>query len=131
VLQATLVDSNTTYSFTTNFTVNLPAIVGGQTAYVGITGGDGTVASTQVVSNFTFVPLTGITVQETNSDMVTLLWPAVIGGYTVQSLTNLTAATGVWQNVTNEIIQGGGENQVNIPSGTRTEFYRLSIELSQ
>ncbi|HUA66450.1 MAG TPA: hypothetical protein VME24_11420 [Alphaproteobacteria bacterium] len=131
VLQATLVESNTTHTFMTNLAVNLPAIVGGQTAYVGLTGGDGSTASTQVVSNFTFVPLTGVIAQESNPGAITLSWPAVIGGYTAQSVSNLTAAAGVWQNVTNDILQGAGENQVSISPATNAAFYRLSINLSQ
>ncbi|HTV62451.1 MAG TPA: immunoglobulin domain-containing protein [Verrucomicrobiae bacterium] len=56
--------ANTPFSatFSTNlFTGNLAALVGGTDAYVGFTGADGGVSSTQIITNFTFVsfPTTG------------------------------------------------------------------------
>jgi hypothetical protein len=129
VLTATFAESNTTHTFTTNFAVNLPAILGTNIAYVGFTGGDGGVSSTQVVSNFVFVPITGITVEQTNAVPLILSWPATIGGYTMQSRSNLTFE--VWQNVTNDVTQGGGRNQVDPSPLNGNRYFRLSIDLNE
>jgi hypothetical protein len=127
VLKVTFVESNTANTFATNLAVNLPAIVGGQTAFVGFTGGDGGVASTQVVSNFTFVPITGVAAEQAWPSTVSLTWPASIGGYRVQSKTNLNTGADVWQNVTNAMNQSGGQNRVTISPPIGDRYLRLFI----
>jgi hypothetical protein len=44
----------TSASFTTHWTVNIPAIVGGDTAYVGFTAGTGGLVDQQSVTTWTF-----------------------------------------------------------------------------
>jgi hypothetical protein len=131
VLRATFVESNTPNTFTTNFALNLPSIVGAQTAYVGFTGADGGVASTQVVSNFIFVPITGISSELTNPILLTLSWPASIGGYTMQTRSNLAPGEDIWQSVTNVTTQTGGQNRVTISPLIENRFFRLSINLTE
>ena len=131
VLKATFVESNTPNSFTTNYAVNIPAAVGADTAFVGFTGGDGGVASTQIVSNFTFVPITRVLAEPIPPAMVALSWPAAIGGYTIQRAPNLPSSSNVWQNMTNAVNQTGRRNQVTIPAATNQEFYRLRIGLDE
>jgi hypothetical protein len=41
-------------AYTTSFTVNIPATVGNNTAYVGFTGGTGGASSTQQILAWTF-----------------------------------------------------------------------------
>ncbi len=129
VLRATFVESNTANVFTTNLLVNIPAIVGAETAYVGFTGADGGIASTQVVSNFVFVPITGVAAQQFSPDTLTLSWPASIGGYSVQTKSDLTAGADVWQSVTNLINQVSGKNQVIISPLIGNRYYKLSINI--
>jgi hypothetical protein len=131
VLRTSLVESNTANTFTTNFAVNLPAILGTNIAYVGFTGGDGGIASTQVISNFTFVPLPTISADRTAPGLTTLSWPGTIGGYTAQVRSNLTVPADVWQTATNPINQANGRNQVLVPSSSGARFYRLSISPAQ
>ncbi|MDE3068424.1 MAG: hypothetical protein KGJ60_12870 [Verrucomicrobiota bacterium] len=44
-------------TFSTNVSVDLPSVVGGYTAYIGFTSGDGGAASTQIITNFVFYGL--------------------------------------------------------------------------
>ena len=53
-LTLTITDMVTHASWTHPFVVNIPAIVGGNTAYVGFTGGTGGQSSTQQILNWTF-----------------------------------------------------------------------------
>ena len=53
-LKVTLTDTNTGNSNTQNYTVNIPSIVGGSTAFVGFTGATGGLAATQDILNWTF-----------------------------------------------------------------------------
>ncbi len=49
VLKATFTDLTTQATYTTSFNVDIPTILGGSSAYVGFTGADGGVSSTQLV----------------------------------------------------------------------------------
>jgi hypothetical protein len=125
-LQVTLVESNTANVYNTTIPVNIPAVVGGSTAYVGFTAADGGVASTQVISNFTFVPLTGLTAEPVGNNVL-LSWPASIGGYGLQSNPNV-ANPATWTDINPAVNQVGGENQVTVsPAGQL--FYRLRLPL--
>ena len=53
-LTLTITDMVTHASWTHPFVVNIPAVVGGNTAYVGFTGGTGGQSSTQQILNWTF-----------------------------------------------------------------------------
>ena len=55
-LSAAFKDLVTSATFTTNFPINIPSVIGANQAYVGFTGADGGVNSTQVISNFTMSP---------------------------------------------------------------------------
>jgi hypothetical protein len=57
ILNVTLVDSVTGNVFTTQQSVNLAQIVGGNSAILGFTGATGGVTATQTISNFQFQPL--------------------------------------------------------------------------
>jgi hypothetical protein len=53
-LTLTITDQVTTASFTTSTVINIPATVGGNTAYVGFTGGTGGYTATQNVLNWKY-----------------------------------------------------------------------------
>jgi hypothetical protein len=55
-LTLTLTDTVTSASFTTSQAINIPSIVGANTAYVGFTGGTGGSTAIQNVLNWTYVP---------------------------------------------------------------------------
>ncbi len=56
VLTMTITDTVTLAVYTTSFTVNIPAQVGGNTAYVGFTGGTGGATSSQKVLTWSYTP---------------------------------------------------------------------------
>ena len=58
-LTMTITDGVTNATFQTSWTVNIPQIVGGNTAYVGFTGGTGGLSSSQKIETWTFVSTTG------------------------------------------------------------------------
>jgi hypothetical protein len=53
-LTLTLTDTVTAATWSQPFTINIPATIGGDTAYVGFTAGDGGLTSTQQILNWTF-----------------------------------------------------------------------------
>lgn len=126
--QVTLTDSYTIPAsvFTTNLPIgSLAAMFGTDTAYVGLTGADGGIASTQNISNFVYIPYPALTAQSTGSGTVVLSWPAEIGGYVLQSRAAL--GSGTWQNVGATVSQVNGRNQVTLTGVTGAQFYRLTL----
>jgi hypothetical protein len=125
VANVTLTDTTTSDTFSASLPVgSLPTILGAQTAYVGFTGAVGGVTSAQTITDFAFVPLTTLSVQVSGANVV-LTWPVQPAGYVLQSKSPITAAT--WQDVGAPVVQGNGLNQVTLPLGTGSEFYRLAI----
>jgi hypothetical protein len=55
-LALTITDASTGQTFTDQFQVNIPTVVGGSTAYVGFAAGTGGEVSTQKILNWTFTP---------------------------------------------------------------------------
>ncbi|MDB6111007.1 MAG: Legume lectin beta domain protein, partial [Pedosphaera sp.] len=124
-LSLTLTDTVTHVSFSTNYLVDLPSIVGTNAAYVGITGGTGGAASTQKISNFSFVSLPNLTVQPTGSGTFVFTWPGAAGGFVLQQNSDL--GTTNWSSVTNAITLVNGQNQVTVPAVAGSRFYRLTL----
>ena len=58
ILTMTITDGVTNASFTTSWSVNIPQIVGANTAYVGFTGGTGGLTASQKIETWTFTPTT-------------------------------------------------------------------------
>ena len=54
-------------------------------------------------------------------------WPASIGGYVLQSNSDLTAGGG-WQNVNAPVSRTADQNQVFITPLTGNAFYRLLLQ---
>jgi Legume lectin domain/Chitobiase/beta-hexosaminidase C-terminal domain len=54
-LTMTITDGVTSATFTTSWTVNIPSIVGGNTAFVGFTGGTGGLSASQKIETWNFV----------------------------------------------------------------------------
>lgn len=55
-LALTITDATTAQTFSDQFQVNIPTVVGGSTAYVGFAAGTGNEISTQEILNWTFTP---------------------------------------------------------------------------
>ncbi|MDB6122655.1 MAG: Legume lectin beta domain protein [Pedosphaera sp.] len=124
-LSLTLTDAVTGLSFSTNYIANLPSIVGTNTAYVGITGASGGVASTQIISNFSFVSLPRLSVQTTGTNTFVFSWLASAGGFVLQQ--NTAVDTASWVKVTSPVTLIDGQNQVVVPITGGNRFYRLSL----
>jgi hypothetical protein len=76
----TVTDTTTQYSATESYPVNIPAIVGGNTAYIGFTAGTGGLTAVQSVQNWTYNPITiptaptQLTALVTGPTKITLKW---------------------------------------------------------
>ena len=87
VLSMTITDPVANTTFSTSWTVNIPSIVGGSTAYVGFTGGTGGSSSSQKIESWTFTS-TGST-----PTAATPTISPVAGTYTLPVSVTLTDAT--------------------------------------
>jgi hypothetical protein len=117
--------SNTAFSTSLNIG-SLPALLGTDTAYVGLSGGDGGIPSTQVVSNFTFVSYTALALQTTATNTLVFSWPVSALGYELQQNSDL--ATTNWVKTAGPVNVVGGQNQVVVPLGSAKVFYRLRLQ---
>ncbi|MFO1513149.1 MAG: immunoglobulin domain-containing protein [Verrucomicrobiota bacterium] len=124
VLTAAFLDTVSSATFTTNFVVDIPGIVGGNTAYVGFTGADGGVASTQVISNFTMAPPPVKLNSQVVGNNLVLSWPASIGAF-LKSTPSLSGP--VWTDVTAPFKLVGSQAQVTVPLLPGNQFYRLEV----
>lgn len=122
-LSVRLTDTVTHATFVTNAVVDIAGVLGTNTAYVGITGADGGISSTQVVTNFQFASLTSLSSQPAGANTVSLTWPNSAAGLVLQRAPALGAA---WTTVTNPVVDSDGENRVNLPAQTGNGFYRLA-----
>jgi hypothetical protein len=126
VLSASFRDTVSSATFSTNFPVDIASVVGSSSAYVGFTGADGGVASTQVISNFSMVAAAPpVSLQATHSgNSLILSWPVNTGAF-LQSTPSLSPAT--WTGVTAPVTVVGNQIDVTITPLTGTQFYRLQV----
>jgi hypothetical protein len=114
--------SGATYSATAD--VNLPQVLGTNSAYIGFTGSSGGDYSIQTITNFTFVSLPTEAIQPNGTNAV-ISWPASVTGYVLQENSSLNS--GSWINVTNPVNVIHGQNEVIMPSNSTNMFYRLIL----
>jgi hypothetical protein len=111
-------------TFTTNITVDIPAIVGGSSAYIGFTGADGGVASTQIISNFTTaIPPVSLSALRVGDSLV-FSWPSSAGAV-LRSTPALNPS--VWSDVTAPFQVITNRAVVTVSPLTGTQFYRLDV----
>ena len=75
-LQVTITDTTTQATATQSYTVNIPNIVGANTAYVGFTGGTGGLSATQRVLNWTYTVTPAPAAPAARAAAVTITPPA-------------------------------------------------------
>jgi hypothetical protein len=126
VMTVTLTDQHTLATYTTNYNVgSLSALLGGNLAYVGFTGADGGVASTQTVKNFQFhsvLPPVGLSVSPMTGTSFVISWPNADPTYVLQTNSSLTGAWAAGPTP----VTANGTNQVTVNvSGNPQVFYRL------
>jgi hypothetical protein len=123
IATVTLSDSVAGTTFTASQAMNIPSIVGGHTAWVGMTGAEGGITSHQTVSNFVYIALPALKLTKPGPSTVVLTWPTSVGGYQLQSSSVMPP---VWANDSTPVTVVGGTNySVTVSSTTGTRFYRL------
>jgi len=123
----TFYDETTLGSYSAVLSVgSIPALLGADTAYVGVTGADGGTVSTQHISNFEYIPLPALSAQLTSTNTVLLSWPSSIGGYTLLQKGNLTS--GSWVASPAVVNDVGGLYQAVVPASDGAEFYQLVLQ---
>jgi hypothetical protein len=126
VLTASFKDPVSSSTFSTNFPINIPAIVGANQAYIGFTGADGGVASTQVISNFTMSPPAIKINTRTVGNSLVLTWPASAGAF-LRSTPSLLNPAAVWSYSTSPFLVVSNQAQVTVSPLLGNQFYRLDI----
>lgn len=124
LMSMTFTDAVANTSFNTSMIVNLPELVGANTAFVGFTGAFGGTTAHQLISNFSFVSLPTETLSATGTNIV-IAWPGSIAGYLLQQSGDLTATN--WVNVTNLDTVVNGAHQISVPITSSNLFYRLVL----
>jgi hypothetical protein len=126
VLTAKFTDLVTLGTSTQNYTVNIPTVVGASTAWVGFTGADGGVNSTQIVSwNPASSTRVKINVQQVGSNMV-LSWPAVSGAFLQRTADITPPSTWAYDN-TDTFRVVGTNSTVTVPPTAAGQYFRLQL----
>jgi len=115
--------ASTTYS--TNFPINIPSVIGGNQAYVGFSGADGGVFSTQVISNFTMSPPAVKINSQKVGDSLVLTWPASSGAFL--KTTSALGNPSVWSLATSPFTVVSNQAHVVVSPLLGNQFYRLEI----
>jgi hypothetical protein len=102
--------------------INLPAMLGANTAYVGFSGATGGLHSYQTVSNFVWEPLVAISSQVTPTNTVVLSWEKN-SGLVLESTADVVS--GPWTAVPAGPVSG----QAIIPLAGAGQFYQLAAPL--
>ena len=125
-LTLTITDGVANKTLTTNWTVNIPQIVGGNTAFIGFTGGTGGLASSQKILNWSFTStsgtppssppaaaptfsLAGGTYSGTQTVMLTDTTAGAIIFYTTDGTAPATSVSGTTKQYTTAISVGASE----------------------
>lgn len=122
VLTIDLTDSTAGTEFTMTENVNIPATVGGTTAYVGFTGSTGGSASSQAITDFNFESIPALTIKPSGNQTI-LSWPTDAGYFVLQTASSLTTPN--WTSVTNIPITVGSQNQITVSPQGNSQFFRL------
>jgi hypothetical protein len=126
IIQLSLTDTVTSATFNATVEVgDLSALVGGETAYIGVTGASGGVGSNQQVSNFRYYPMPALSAELAGPNSLLLSWPASVGGFSAQQSTSVDAAT--WPAVTAPASLVGDRFQILVSPLIQNQFFRLVL----
>jgi len=130
VMSVLMTDTATGVTFTTNHSFGDPtmlSVVGAPSAYIGFTGADGGVASTQEILSVAFssttTPVLSV-VPSGHSAMI--LWPVTVS--TLFELQQAPTVLGPWTAVTATPTVANGQNQVIVNAAGTAQFYRLFLQ---
>ena len=134
-LAVTLTDLSTSASATQNYTVNIPALVGNNVAYIGFTGGTGGIGAVQQILNWTYTTATTISPGVPSGLGAT---PASATSVNVNWTNNGASASGFYldratdaaftQNLINETLSTTGNTYTDVATGLApgsTFYYRI------
>jgi len=128
ILSVWLIDPTVPATNMTSFSINLPAALGNGSAYVGFTGSDGGIASSQTVSNFVYSATTtpALAIAPGSAGQMVVSWPVSVS--TLFTLVQSSNVTGPWipaAPVASAIV--GLQNQVTVSVDGSSSFYRLQL----
>jgi hypothetical protein len=92
-LTMTITDGVTLASYTYNWTVNIPQVVGKNTAYVGFTGGTGGLSASQKIETWTYTPGSSSSTPQTAAPTFSLAGGTYVGTQTVSLADSTNGAT--------------------------------------
>src|SRR5262249_12506519 len=124
VLSITVTDTVTATSFSTNVVLDLPGLLGTNTAYVGFTGATGGFAALQQVFYFFFTPIKSLNAQLSGNSLA-LKMPDSSGGYVLQQSPSLYPPA--WSDSSNIVTQLNGVNTVTVPLSGQSQYFRLKL----
>ncbi|MGA2246534.1 MAG: hypothetical protein ABSH48_16180 [Verrucomicrobiota bacterium] len=128
VMQVLMIDPTAPATNTSTFFVNVPAVVGNDSAYVGFTGSDSGVTSVQTVSNFLYSYTTPpiVAIGRGAPGRVVVSWPVSVSS--LFTLVQSGTLAGPWSPavpVSSAVV--GLQNQVTLSAGGSLTFYRLQL----
>ncbi|PWU09932.1 MAG: hypothetical protein C5B50_26405 [Verrucomicrobia bacterium] len=128
VMKVLLIDPSVPATNSSSFSINLPATVGNGSAYIGLTGSDGGVASTQTVSNFLYSYTTPpiISIAQGASGQVVVSWPVSVSS--LFKLLQSSSLIGPWVPATPlSFAVVGLKNQATFNAGGNASYYKLKL----
>jgi hypothetical protein len=124
-LNLTLTDGVANKSFQTSWTVSIPQIVGGNTAYVGFTGGTGGLSASQKITTWTFTNNTGTPPPQQTADPIFSLPGGTYSGTQSVAITDTTPGSTIFYTM-------DGTNPATSVTGTTKQYTgTLSVGSSQ
>jgi hypothetical protein len=128
VMKVLLIDPSVPATNTSSFAINLPSAIGNGSAYIGLTGADGGVASIQTVSNFVYSYTTPpiLSIARGAPRQVVVSWPVSVSS--LFTLMQSSTLTGPWLpavTVSSGIV--GLQNQVTLSAGGNASYYKLQL----
>jgi hypothetical protein len=125
VLAVSFSDTISGSVYNTLIPIDISAFLGTNAAYVGFTGSEGGVYSSQTISDFSYTPLPTVGATTGANNTVILSWPGSVGGFVLQSNTNLDGTN--WVTVPASINQTNDLNQAVLSPSAAPSFYRLTL----
>jgi hypothetical protein len=128
VLQVLMADPTVPATYTTSYSINVPAFVGNNSAYIGLTGSDGGIGSIQTVTNFLYSYTTPpiLALAQGAPGKVVVSWPVSVSSlFTLMQSSSLTGPWSPAVPVSSGIV--GLQNQATLSAGGSASFYKLQL----